>query len=795
MRLVECEITRFGTLENYRYTFNDGLNVILRENGTGKSTLAAFIRCMFYGLEGTGSKLETNERKKYAPWKGGNFGGRITLECGGQRLTIERSFGAKAVEDTLIVRDADTNMILPEYEGVNVGEKLFGLSRESFMHTAFITQEKVQTSATSDMASKMGKLSSFDDDMKRYDSAMDRLKKDLDRTSDTRKTGELRALRDEITSLEREVRTIPDMERSLKSIADKMEEAEAEEEKLRREREELSGRQDALSVKKDLLAKKVEYDHLVSAVENRRTDAKVIRGRLPGIIPDMAELRSYENSAEELIRLESSRDAKALERQELAELERLKAESGEQSDRSTIQKVIDEWNECLALRTLLSEDCAKIESCEKTIELNRAARNREAAARRTKKRAFVIAGIVLIVLGIASVFVLPIGVGIALAAIGILSAVMGLMGGIREASEGTSFEEQEAERLKKKNEETRSGIAQIEHRTSEWCDEHGIPFDPHDLLSALYSYREKKNNEKSHLNILKTRYDAYCALRDKCRGMTLDIERYIGRLELPELPSEPSGNTLSRLIRALHSALSDYTEAETLLKSAEQELEAFEKNTARIEEIKSLQDTSQQSDDDTLGAISERLAKINADIDELAHVRAAYRKQRDDLAERYDDAMDINDELSEKRKNLTKGIENRRYIQLASDFLCRAETNMTAKYAGPIKEAFDRYYTMITGLSAETVHIDAQTKLTYDSEGKQRELETLSPGFRDLYGVALRMSYVSAMFEQEKPPVIFDDPFVNLDARKIEGAMELLTELSKEYQIVYFTCHESRANK
>lgn len=793
MRLLECEITRFGTLENYRYTFSDGLNVILRENGAGKSTLAGFIRCMFYGLEGTGSKLETNERKKYAPWKGGNFGGRLTLECGGQKLVIERIFGAKAIEDTVTVRDADTNMILPEYEGVNIGEKLFGLSRESFINTAFITQEKVQTTATSDMASKMGKLSSFDDDMKRYDDAKDRLKKNLDKTSDTRKTGELRALRDEITALEREIRTIPDMEKALKDIADKADQAEAQEAELKKERDSLTRRQEALSLKKDILAKKVEYDHLVSMAENRRVDDKVIRERLPKVIPEMSDLKSYEGMAEELIRLESSRDAKALERQEQSELERLRAEAGTGDEASGIQSVIDEWNGWLALKAAAAEDSAKLESCEKTVEHNRALHEKDAAAAQKRKRIFVIVGIALTVLGAAAAFALPIGFGIALAAIGILSVVMGLMSSGRETSSETSFEEQEAERLRKKIEEADKTVSGIEHRTSDWCAERGIPFDTHELLSLLYGYREKKNNEKSHLSLLETRYEAYCALNDRCRERTKAIEDYIVALKIEDLPSNPSGNTLSRMIRALESALEDYLEADEALKTAERELADFEKNTSHIDEIRELQNAVDDKDDATLYMISERLSEINSDLDEMTRVRAAYRKQRDDLAERYDDAMDLRDELDEKRDRLTRGLENRRYMQLAADFLQRAEINMTAKYAGPIKEAFDRYYTMITGLSADKVHIDAETKLTYDAEGKQRELETLSPGYRDLYGVALRMSYVSAMFEQEKPPVVFDDPFVHLDARKIDGAMELMKELSAEYQIIYFTCHESRA--
>ena len=40
--------------------------------------------------------------------------------------------------------------------------------------------------------------------------------------------------------------------------------------------------------------------------------------------------------------------------------------------------------------------------------------------------------------------------------------------------------------------------------------------------------------------------------------------------------------------------------------------------------------------------------------------------------------------------------------------------------------------------------------------------------------------------------LIFDDPFVNLDDNNIKGAMKLLDEIAKNYQVIYFTCSESR---
>ena len=60
-------------------------------------------------------------------------------------------------------------------------------------------------------------------------------------------------------------------------------------------------------------------------------------------------------------------------------------------------------------------------------------------------------------------------------------------------------------------------------------------------------------------------------------------------------------------------------------------------------------------------------------------------------------------------------------------------------------------------------------------------------------GICTRLALVEAMYEGEKPFLILDDPFVNLDEEKVTKGRELLNKLSETYQILYFTCHESRA--
>ena len=143
MKIIKCHVINFGTLSNKDYSFKEGMNSILNENGEGKSTLAAFIRVMFFGFYGDGKrKAEENERLKYYPWQGGIYGGNLVFEAGGREYRLERTFGlkkpaksvknaasaAKALEESFALYDNVTNLLSDDYSE-KIGEELCKISK------------------------------------------------------------------------------------------------------------------------------------------------------------------------------------------------------------------------------------------------------------------------------------------------------------------------------------------------------------------------------------------------------------------------------------------------------------------------------------------------------------------------------------------------------------------------------------------------------------------------------------------------------------------------------------------
>ena len=129
---------------------------------------------------------------------------------------------------------------------------------------------------------------------------------------------------------------------------------------------------------------------------------------------------------------------------------------------------------------------------------------------------------------------------------------------------------------------------------------------------------------------------------------------------------------------------------------------------------------------------------------------------------------------------------------MTHEFLQRAKEQFTAKYMDPIANGFSKYYKMLTQDTSDEWMIDANINLKVRQQGELRDTRWLSAGYQDLIGVCMRLALVEAMYKEEKPFLILDDPFVNLDKEKVEAGNQLLLSVGKEYQVIYFTCHDSR---
>ena len=231
MKLLSLHIEHFGRLADFSYVFEDPLNTILAENGWGKSTLAVFLKVMFYGFDGEMKRNEEgNERLRYRPWGGGIYGGSVTFQKGDKAYRMLRIFGARKKEDTFHLYDEETGLPSSDFSE-QIGEELFGIDRESFSRTVFWSQQDHETEATTMIQAKIGDVASEQDDLTSYDRAVRQLKKEIDRLSPDRASGQIRKKQDRAAVLEAEAARLPGLkqelqqsERHQKDLSDSLEE-------------------------------------------------------------------------------------------------------------------------------------------------------------------------------------------------------------------------------------------------------------------------------------------------------------------------------------------------------------------------------------------------------------------------------------------------------------------------------------------------------------------------------------------------------------------------------------------
>lgn len=259
MKLISCHIVNFGALANYDITFNDGLTALYAPNGGGKSTLAAFIKAMFYGLSADSSRSRFNERRHYYPFSGGKFGGNILFEWRGSTYRAERFFDRTSGDDIKVYRDgAPYN----GFQGGAVGLAVFGLDEQSFVNTLFISGGGGSLQATGGITSLLSREQPSDGqyDLTAALTALDRACKNL----------QSRGGKGKIAELEESVRRCQTDIANIRAVSDRLEEKYAECSALERRLKEAEGEEERAGTAALTAEKWARYDDMCGAIARRR---------------------------------------------------------------------------------------------------------------------------------------------------------------------------------------------------------------------------------------------------------------------------------------------------------------------------------------------------------------------------------------------------------------------------------------------------------------------------------------------------------------------------------------------
>ncbi len=666
MKLIKCYVSSFGKLKDFSFDFSDGINTFKEDNGWGKSTLATFIKAMFYGLNGTGKRsVAENERLKYKPWNSTEtFGGYVEFFRNGKSFRIERYFGNKDSEDTVKLTDLETGKVFSSEN--DLGKRIFEIDEEGFLSTTYFSQRDFQIKSNTSLTAKYNAICEIQDS-----DAFDRAVEKVENKAKTYKyRGDKGLIPDTkrlINSISEDIESLNHSLDTVKFLRDGTEKLENDVAVLKVKTDELSRKIAKAGEQKVLSVKKERYDELSKEYKAYLTEKQDVDARLNNKVFSDVQINRSADYAKEILSIDS-------------------------------------------VKNLL------------TAEISNIANELQTKKRKKKPKTFtVIMSIITAIffLGGAIELVYNTLVGIGVLAGGLISLAVLLYSIFAKKKDDTSVAlNQMLEQKKRQFIE----FAEKGEKYSKWLDE----FFSGVIFPDEYDYSQKV-------------------------------------MFVKEL-SHQSG-VLDSKIKNLLSTLEQ-------LKPMAMQYVFDAKEGLKLEDLKEQLDNVQKQYSEKANALAEKKAGVRR-YEENAEKLADLESKRVELIQNlqtYQDDFDV----------LTK----------TSQFLNQANDNLKIKYRAPLQESLNKYLSLID--DDKCAQIDIDLNVTALEKNGEKSTEYYSKGYQNLFEICKRFALVDVLFTGEKPFIMLDDPFYNLDDEKLNSSLELIKKLSEEYQILYFVCHESR---
>ncbi|MDD4700398.1 MAG: hypothetical protein PHV07_09155, partial [Oscillospiraceae bacterium] len=316
------------------------------------------------------------------------------------------------------------------------------------------------------------------------------------------------------------------------------------------------------------------------------------------------------------------------------------------------------------------------------------------------------------------------------------------------------------------------------NRINSWLETYG------DVTSLSFGQKEDLWN-----NVKRSRTE-YLRIEDKLakykqiseNGENLKNELFeLTKNYFNELDENPSKN-----VNLLKEKRKEYSRLFKELADLKARKEQF-KNENDIEILKNM-----AVPEHNLGELQSHEKALENDLDGITVEENNAREQIRNLSEDADRCSELGSEIDQLYEELKIGEERLEILNKTVQCLGNAKENFSTRYMDKMYQGFEHYIKMLDNGTLGETHIDLELNVNVSAYGSQKSLDYFSTGYKDLVGIATRFALIDALFENEKPFIILDDPFTNLDGEKLNKALSMIQEISRKYQIIYFVCHESR---
>lgn len=145
------------------------------------------------------------------------------------------------------------------------------------------------------------------------------------------------------------------------------------------------------------------------------------------------------------------------------------------------------------------------------------------------------------------------------------------------------------------------------------------------------------------------------------------------------------------------------------------------------------------------------------------------------------------------KKQLERANSKLKVLELLDQTLRQALKNTAIGVSEFIRLDVEKYLSILTNGKYTKIKItDDFTPLVYIKE-KDEYLDPvglLSKGTINQIFFLCRLAYFKSIVGDSRPPIIIDDALVSFDKERLKNMKKILEELSEEFQVLLFTCHD-----
>ena len=780
MKLLKCHIENFGKLSNFDYIFENGLNTIKEVNGFGKTTYASFIKAMFYGMEVKRNTKALIDRKKYMPWQGGAYGGNIEFELNGKRYKVERFFAKKEADDTFKLYDLSTNLESDDYTE-NIGEEIFKLNKEAYERSTFISGQNIETAMNDSINAKLGNILESENDVNTSEKAIDILDKAIKNYRKTGDRGEINQKILEKTSLEKKLEQSKINEKILQDRKERYNLLKKEIKEREQERDKINELINKKVQEETQNAKLENYEILKKNLEESKNLLDKLHEFFKAGIPTDIEIDTLiekclliEKYKVEIKNYETSVSSNS-------DIEILKNTFQEKNlTEGKINNVISEYNS-------LNDVENKIKFNEEKIgKLKQEQSELKKEKIKTKKVSTIIAifASLCIVAAIGTFISQNMHISIGLMFLGVILLCIMLVNtnSFKKKSNTILEKDDEIIEIKELLENLESKELNIKKETEDFIADYSVENSKKDSLIKLTEIKSNFMRYNDLMNSMDRIFEKQKEIINNLRELEDSIKNYLLRY-FKEL-----SNSYVTYAQEIKMKKIDFTKEKHNYETKLRAIEEYEK-VNNIKELQEQKDNNLEKIDRK--ELEEKIENLTVQINKINDEKNYNKNQIELLESNLDAVFDIENNIEELSQKIEEMKENCNILEKTKDLLETSKKQFSSHYLDKMKKSFIKNLKLIDGKELD-VNLDVNLNVQINEQGSNKEINYFSTGYKDLIYICMRLSLIDSLFENEKPFIILDDPFINLDEEKIKNAMQLINNLSTDYQIIYFSCHKSR---